>query len=647
MLEEFLTGEAFAKRVAKCEQYAAAHPAAYRRRVIAMAWLGYWLVPVIMIILLAPPAYVFWEIFTGDWPMAKNVIYGALWGFYALGMVQMAHALFVPHHPVEGLDVTEADAPGLIEAIEDIRAKINAPALDRVILTDELNASAAQVPKRSFMRQTTNELIIGLPLLEALEQDELLAVIAHEFGHFSGEHGKDGFLVGRTMRAWDITLTTCHDYGGWTGLVPFTIAKWFVPRFMAYSFAMRRDDEFFADRTAVAAVGAEVTGRALIQVELAAAYAEDCKEQYLNERLSSACAPKEPLKDMYAALARATSDRKARGSMLLALHSEDDPLDTHPGLRARLDAIGFEPMVPAAVSRPAVRMLGGFADKVYAHFNVDMEEIFSDIWPTIHSSYVKDKELFEQLDLRAANEKLNLDDAIQRAQLSIGNALPDDQLRCFTDAVCWYPGEARALFAMGVFLTKDHDQRGLEFLDRAASLDETASNAALQLAAGLAAIADDGEAVVAYRQKAEDWCKANDERIGKLHNPVPGGRLKPYQSSDDVTGFIKAASANSYMLERAYLVTKQMPEWFDDQDLLIVEPRLYGRMLSADEICHNVYMEAMEAGLSPAFRVWPLEKSEDWLREQLAAMPDALIWSRGDQVENTADRAEAINAEVA
>ncbi|MDH3743181.1 MAG: M48 family metallopeptidase, partial [Hyphomicrobiales bacterium] len=356
MLEEFLTGEDFAKRVARCEQYAAAHPTAYRRRVIAMAWLGYWLVPVIMAVLLALPVFVFWLIFTGEWPLVKKIIYGVMWGFYAFGIIQMAQALFVPYRPVEGLDVTEADAPELFSVIEEAREKLDAPKLDRVVLTDDLNAAAAQAPTRSFMAKITNELIVGLPLLEALERDELQGVIAHELGHFSGAHGRDGFVVGRTTRAWEIALATSQTYGGWTAFVPLGVAKWFVPRFMAYSFALRCGNEFFADRASVEVVGAEAAGRALIRSQLAGVHAGDVKDKYLHEALHSAYAPKEPLGHLYSDLANASANPKAHGCIMLALHAESDPLDTHPGLKARLEAIGASCEVPASVQRPAIQL---------------------------------------------------------------------------------------------------------------------------------------------------------------------------------------------------------------------------------------------------------------------------------------------------
>lgn len=647
MLEEFVRGEAFAKRVTKCEAYAASHPKAYRRRVLAMAWLGYWLVPVIMIVLLAPPAYVFWEIFMGYWPLVKKVIYGVFWGFYALGIVEMARAMFVPYHPVEGLDVTEADAPELFAVNEQAREKLNAPKLDRVVLTDDLNAAAAQVPKRSFLAKTTNELIIGLPLLEALEHDELQAVIAHELGHFSGAHGRDGVIVGRTTRAWEIALETSQTYGGWTAIVPVSVAKWFVPRFMAYSFALRRDNEFFADRASVEVVGAEAAGRTLIRSQLAAAHASDVKDEYLNEALDSAYAPKEPLAHLYSDLANATANSKAPGCLLLALYAESDPMDTHPGLKARLEAIGTSCKVPAPVRQPAIQLLGEFARTAYERFNAEAHEFIAETWVDAHSDYLKNKNTFEQLNARAETGKLDLDDALTRAQLSDVTGSETLRLRCFSEAVCWYPNEARALYAMGMYLAQDYDMRAIEFLESAVAADDTVTGTVLNIASDLAAVRDDASAVEAYRQQAQDWYAANAERIGKFLEPSPGGQLQTYESNCVLEEFSEALGDNSHKLARAYLVTKPVPEWLEQQVWLIGEPRLYGHFISADELSYDIYESAIEAGLPPAFRIWVLEKDENWLREQVAGMPGALIWSSDGALEGVRMSEPAPDAEAA
>lgn len=647
MLEEYLTGEAFTKRVAKCEQYAAAHPKAYRRRVITMAWLGYWLVPVIMAVLLALPVFVFWLIFTGDWPLVKKIIYGVMWGLYALGIVEMARAFFVPHHPVEGLDVTEEDAPELFTVIEQAREKLNAPKLDRVVLTDDLNAAAAQVPTRSFMAKTTNELIIGLPLLEALERDELQAVIAHELGHFSGAHGHDGFVVGRTKRAWEIALATSQTYGGWTAFVPVSVAKWFVPRFMAYSSALCRDNEFFADRASVEVVGAEAAGRALIRSQLAAVHASDVKDKYLHEALDSAYAPKEPLAHLYSDLGNATANSKVRGSLMLALHAESDPMDSHPGLKARLEAIGASCEVPTPVQQPAIQLLGGFVHTAYERFNAEAHEYIAETWAEAHSDYLKNKDTFEQLNTRAETGKLDLDDALTRAQLSDVTGSETLRLRCFSEAVCWYPGEARALYAMGMYLAQDHDMRAIEFLESAAAADDTVTGTVLNIACDLAAVRDDAPAVEAYRQQAQDWYEANAERIGKALEPSPDGQLQTYESNCVVEEFSEALGDNSHKLARTYLVTKPVPEWLEQQIWLIVEPRLYGHFISADELSYDIYESAIEAGLPPAFRIWVLEKGEDWLREQVAGLPGALIWSSEGVLEDVKVPEPAPDAEAA
>ena len=88
------------------------------------------------------------------------------------------------------VEITALEAPALFEALERIRRKIRAPMIHHVRLNDEFNASIQQVPRYGLLGGSVNHLTIGLPLLMALNRPRFLAVLAHEYGHLRGDHGR-------------------------------------------------------------------------------------------------------------------------------------------------------------------------------------------------------------------------------------------------------------------------------------------------------------------------------------------------------------------------------------------------------------------------------------------------------------------------
>ena len=637
MLEHYVNDEDFSKWVEKCVAYASAHPERYRRKVLAMARFGYWLVPVMMAVLIALPAAIVYAIVIGEGSIVQKVLVGALGAFYGYGLFQTARAFFAPYEPLEGFDVTADEVPALFQMIDEARSSLNAPALDRVALVNELNAAAVQMPKRSFLGKPTNELIIGLPLMEALQRDELKSVIAHEFGHFSGEHGHDSYVVFRTMRAWEIALASAEAYGGVAGIVPHLMAKWFVPRFMAYTFAQRLDNEFFADRAAVTATNAATVASALTRVELAEYRMSENYTRFMREAVPAAEPPEEVLRQLYAGLGDIQEDPLAGGRMLMALHTERDPMDTHPSLSERLASIGIEPELPPAVDRPAIEALGDVVDRVYAHFNAEQLEAMRESWASWHKTFHEEKEELAKLHSQASDGKLPLKDAMRRLILSGMESDDEERQGFFRQTLDWYPEEPRALYAMGSFLARQHDMAALDYLEEAAQRDETASGAVLSMATELAAVRDDASMVAECREKAQSWFEENGERLQKLEEPTPGGTLEVCDIDDGAREQLAAGlDANSISLSKAYLVTKPMSEWFESRDWLVIEPRLYGHFLSADELAGEVYGAVYEAGLVPYFRIWVLEKGEDWLRQQLDQMPETLVWVNGKDVAEAA-----------
>lgn len=131
----------------------------------------------------------------------------------------------------EGRFVTRQEAPRLFETLDKMRAKLHGPAIHHVLIDDEYNAAIAQVPRFGLFGGHTNYLVLGLPYLLGVSPKEMLATIAHEYGHLCGNHGKLGAWVYRQRRvlgALHEKVRDSADHSAFDGMLNTALAR-FMP----------------------------------------------------------------------------------------------------------------------------------------------------------------------------------------------------------------------------------------------------------------------------------------------------------------------------------------------------------------------------------------------------------------------------------
>ncbi|MER6334846.1 M48 family metalloprotease [Streptomyces sp. NPDC001034] len=96
-----------------------------------------------------------------------------------------------------GIDVTEADEPRLWALVREVAAAAGTRAPDRIRLTGEVNAAVSEDPRLLGLLPGPRRLYLGVPLLTGLTQAQLRAVLAHEYGHFTGGDTRLSALVVR------------------------------------------------------------------------------------------------------------------------------------------------------------------------------------------------------------------------------------------------------------------------------------------------------------------------------------------------------------------------------------------------------------------------------------------------------------------
>jgi Zn-dependent protease with chaperone function len=153
----------------------------------------------------------------------------------------------------------EHAAPGLFAVLRDVAAKVGTRPVDAVYLVPD--ATVAVLERGSLLRRMTGRsqrcLVLGLGVLEGMSDNQLKAILAHEYGHFSNKDTAGGDLALHVR-------TTIH--GSAEAMAAGGAAAWYNPAwlflngfyriYLRVSQGASRLQEVLADRWAAVTYGA-------------------------------------------------------------------------------------------------------------------------------------------------------------------------------------------------------------------------------------------------------------------------------------------------------------------------------------------------------------------------------------------------------
>jgi Zn-dependent protease with chaperone function len=101
------------------------------------------------------------------------------------------------------------DAPTLYAFVDRVSQGLKAPKIEGIVLTTQMNAAVS----RAGLRRRPY-LLLGLPLLLALDPQERVALLGHELGHLVNHDPRRGLIVGsalQTMVSWGYLFKQQHQ----------------------------------------------------------------------------------------------------------------------------------------------------------------------------------------------------------------------------------------------------------------------------------------------------------------------------------------------------------------------------------------------------------------------------------------------------
>lgn len=314
----------------------------------------------------------------------------------------------IDRFPPPGPPLRKDEQPRLFAVIEEVAGRTGQAMPSEAYLIPDVNAWVAQ--RGGVMGIGSRRVMgIGLPLLQALTTDEFRAVMAHEFGHFYAGDTRLGpwvykthAAIGRTIQA----LESDDSIGFQLVQAPF---RAYGAMFLRVTQAVSRAQEHAADRLSARVVGARHLASGLKSIHAAAGVFGGFWSMEIAPLLSIGVVP--PLGDGFRRFLAVDRVEAAIKSFLASAleKSESNPLDTHPALRLRLEAIGESAEPALAPSGPKAAALlddeAGLESRLLVFLYGEKVSQFTRIpWegmgPRVYHHYVEPMAATASLELR-------------------------------------------------------------------------------------------------------------------------------------------------------------------------------------------------------------------------------------------------------
>ena len=515
-----MTHEEYIGTVRRLEEFAGREPEKYALRVGLLAALGYAYVLGVLALVAALICLLIWlAFFEGRFNFA---VVKVGWVLLMLAWVVL-RALWVKMPAPEGMRLGREQAPRLFALADELAAELGAPRVHVVQIDGEYNASLAQVPRLGPFGWQRNYLTLGLPLMQALTHEQFRAVLAHELGHLSGNHGRFGSWVYRVRQTWVQLLVRLEREERWGALAFTKFVNWFAPYFNAYSFVLARRHEYEADLAAARVAGPREAARALAAVEVKGAY---LSEKYWPEILRRADEQREPtpgaFAGMWPALRSGPAAVDARQFLRRSLLEETGYEDTHPALAQRLGALGLAPEeaeslaeeVAAAgegVETAAEFYLGGLRGALSRRLDEEWVAKTAPLWRERHERVTKSRRQLALLEEKAKTQELNEREAWALAELTAEFKGTDEAvplLRKFIERNEGKRTAAPAHSLLGQILLAGEDGSGVGHMHKAMAADHQYTPVSCQVLYGHLRKHGREEEAEAYRRKLIQYVDA-------------------------------------------------------------------------------------------------------------------------------------------
>lgn len=593
-----MTDDEFATLVERLEARARSEPEAYGRQVLGVAMLGNLYLATIVLLttsmLVAAVASV-------AYLHAFGVKLALVIGIFLWTVVR---ALWVSLPAPSGREITRAQAPALFAMLDDLRAALDAPSFHHVLLSDDFNAGVVQVPRLGIFGWPRNYLLLGLPLMKSLREDQFKAVLAHEYGHLAGGHSRLSNWIYRQRERWGKLLDALSDYQGSARFLFLPFLRWYTPYFNAFSFPLARANEYAADAAAARLTSAEALGSALAGSSVIGAYLAERYWPGIHAYAQDTAQPHfTPYANLTAHLGDALPLTSAADWLSNALACQTTLHDTHPALSDRLAALGVDArLAPATIEDSADKLLGAQCATITAEFDAQWRDAIAPAWAAHHAAVTEQRAVLAALQARhAAGEQLDEKDAFNHAFLTahVGHDAPA-ALALWQALFERAPQHALVRLRYGEALITTDSAAGMALIEQAMADDANLSVEACTALRDGAWVAGDKDAALRWHERLQEREALEAAAAAERNAITYYDELEPHALDADTVERMRATLRAIAGLKTAYLVRKRC-DYLPDNALFVLGYTVDGwfahrRYKRARQVLASIQAELQFAG---------------------------------------------------
>ncbi|MGA1839676.1 MAG: M48 family metalloprotease [bacterium] len=383
--------------------------------------------------------------------------------------------LFIRIKKPEGIQISINEVPSLNNFISQLQQKFNFPPVEEIFISDELNADIQQLPSFGMIGFNRNYLRIGLPLMAVLSLDQFRACLAHEFGHLSKNHGKFSGWIYRLHSTW-FALTEHFNAQNRTMLLFRWFLYRFFPYFSAYTFVLRRANEYEADRCSGEATSPQIAARSLVNISINRHILyHEIWPKIFQQIKENTPAPQNAISLTIQQISKACPTESVLKAIDLNLKLKTLTNDSHPSLTDRLLALGLprkqvgdfilNTYMERNYENTAVSLLGEKYIYLLSKLDKSWYVKNSKIWENNCRKYQETLDSLKRLEEKQKYQNLNHKEDWELATLTLfikGNQEGEPLLNNF---LINNPNHIRANLTMGKILLNKGDKSGIDYLE--------------------------------------------------------------------------------------------------------------------------------------------------------------------------------------
>ncbi|WP_410666166.1 M48 family metallopeptidase [Amycolatopsis sp. lyj-84] len=325
-----------------------------------------------------------------------------------------------------GVEVTPEDQPALWALVRELADEAGTRPPDEIYLDADVNAAVTERTSWLGLRVLRRRMIIGVPLIMGLRQDQFRAVLAHELGHYGNKDTRFSALTYRGRKSIARVVSGLGREGYFERFVGW-LFKQYAKLYFVVSMSVCRAQELAADAVSARLAGTDAATSALREIEALAVTWRFFMNNYAAIGWDAGYLP-DRFGEGYRALL--TDPRRAEQMEEMRRNPPEDKTsrwDTHPATRDRVATLEAGARIPvrSGGGHPAADLLTG-AEKMLdrALFTVFSDEALAmrrTDWPSlvaIGRRHVAAEAAAEILGERTLDMALDLLDAGRHEELA-------------------------------------------------------------------------------------------------------------------------------------------------------------------------------------------------------------------------------------